>query len=71
MEFVPRSLLDILEGTNDGHGLPADWIRSILFQISKAMTFIHKQVCISGAVIMTCTAHSAVQIFLCMIDSRN
>jgi serine/threonine protein kinase len=39
MEFVPRNLLEILEDA--GHGLERKHVRHCIFQLCKAITFIH------------------------------
>ena len=44
MEFMPLTLLDLLESHNGGRGLAKDIIRRVMFQICKVMTFIHDQV---------------------------
>eukprot|EP00892_Ulva_mutabilis_P001742 jgi/Ulvmu1/11569/UM079_0012.1 len=44
MEFSPRTLLELLEDTNDGNGLEPDLVRQIVFQILCAITFLHSQV---------------------------
>lgn len=44
MEFMPRTLLDLLEATNAGRGLPAAVTRRVIFQLVKVLTYIHGQV---------------------------
>lgn len=41
MEFVPRNLLEVLEAHNNG--LNVEVVRCCMFQLCKAMQFIHKQ----------------------------
>lgn len=44
MEFSPRTLLELLEATNNGNGLDPDLVQKIIFQVLSAITFLHSQV---------------------------
>jgi Protein kinase domain len=43
MEFMPMTLLDLLEATNGGRGLDGGAIRRVVYQLVKVMAFIHAQ----------------------------
>jgi hypothetical protein len=45
MEYMPLTLLDLLETSNSGRGLQPAAIRRVVFQLVKVMTYIHSQVC--------------------------
>ena len=44
MEFLPMTLLDLLEASNGGRGLERSVIRRLVYQLVKVMRFIHSQV---------------------------
>ena len=44
MEFLPMTLLDLVEATNGGGGLDHATIRRVVYQLVKVMRFIHSQV---------------------------
>lgn len=44
MEFTPRTLLELLEGTNSGNGLHPDLVKKIIYQTLSAIVFLHSQV---------------------------
>jgi hypothetical protein len=45
MEYMPMTLLDLLETSNSGRGLQPAVIRRVVFQLVKVMTYIHSRVC--------------------------
>ena len=53
MEFMPLTLLDLLESTSGGGGLQPAVIRRAVYQLVKVMTFIHAQVR-SAAIFSVC-----------------
>ena len=76
MEFMPRTLLDLLEATNAGRGLPAAVTQRVIFQLVKVMTHIHDQVrrpCLHCRLRFTACAHAARQLAhqasLCLRDA--
>lgn len=44
MEFTPRTLLELLEGTNNGNGLDPELVRKLIHQTLSAIVFLHSQV---------------------------
>lgn len=44
MEFSPRTLLELLEGTNNGNGLDPELVRKLIYQTLSAIAFLHSQV---------------------------
>lgn len=43
MEFVPRSVLELLENSPTGPGLSKERVRSLLYQLLQAVTFMHSK----------------------------
>lgn len=43
MEFVPKSVLELLESSPTAPGLPREDVRGLLYQLIKAITFMHSR----------------------------
>lgn len=43
MEFVPRSVLELLESSPVGPGLPKPQVKSLMYQLIQAITFLHSK----------------------------